>query len=438
MLLHWNCMWSRGSGRCTPYQCSEEFVEIPGECQGSNCRCCFARPTTTTTTTTTTQPSCINPGMSCGPGGNGRCTPYQCSQDSVEVPGECQGSNCRCCCDRPITTIMAPTTIADIIGKVKDSCLNNRHGVCSAKCDNPGDIVYGQCNSGAICCHRHQGVKTSIPSFMQMTQPSISQPWTFTVEPQKTPSITPLAQVFMKKDGPNFTSQMMFSTVQPQFSSPHAFAPVLQESPTAVLPIQFLKGQSFKTGQKVPIVKLKVVVYYESLCSDCRRFFNNILVPAYKQLQDIFTIDFVPYGKMQTIYDVISGKPSFECQFGNAMCEANRVHACVVNTPMEEARKIDIINCMEQQNEDKLNPLQVGLSCFGNEANLWMKVSDCVTSEEADWLLESLGKRTRNETQISFHPSRSHVPFVTINGKEIADYDHFINALCNSYNGPKP
>lgn len=46
--------------------------------------------------------------------------------------------------------------------------------------------------------------------------------------------------------------------------------------------------------------RLKVSVYYETLCGDSKRFIKNQLYPVKKSaLGKYFDIDFVPYGKAE-------------------------------------------------------------------------------------------------------------------------------------------
>lgn len=49
-----------------------------------------------------------------------------------------------------------------------------------------------------------------------------------------------------------------------------------------------------RPNQAVPVVS--VILYYESLCPDCREFITQQLFPTWTMLQDIMAVTLVPYG----------------------------------------------------------------------------------------------------------------------------------------------
>lgn len=48
--------------------------------------------------------------------------------------------------------------------------------------------------------------------------------------------------------------------------------------------------------------KVKVSLYYEALCPDCRDFFHDQLWPAYSKLSAIMSVDLIPYGNARVIW----------------------------------------------------------------------------------------------------------------------------------------
>ncbi|VEN58291.1 unnamed protein product [Callosobruchus maculatus] len=75
--------------------------------------------------------------------------------------------------------------------------------------------------------------------------------------------------------------------------------------------------------------KLKVTVYYETLCLDCVIFFRKQLEPTYSELVEYIDLDLVPFGKGSAKKD--GGKWKFECQHGEEECEVNAYDSCAVD-----------------------------------------------------------------------------------------------------------
>lgn len=56
-------------------------------------------------------------------------------------------------------------------------------------------------------------------------------------------------------------------------------------------------GYLLFTQNAVEVPKVRMTVYFESLCSDTQRFFREQLTPTYSELSDIIDLQFVPFGK---------------------------------------------------------------------------------------------------------------------------------------------
>lgn len=54
--------------------------------------------------------------------------------------------------------------------------------------------------------------------------------------------------------------------------------------------------EKFAIRQEESPPKVKVALYYESLCPYSIRFFTEILYPTYVLLNEIMDVDLIPYG----------------------------------------------------------------------------------------------------------------------------------------------
>ncbi|VEN59993.1 unnamed protein product [Callosobruchus maculatus] len=92
--------------------------------------------------------------------------------------------------------------------------------------------------------------------------------------------------------------------------------------------------------------KLKVSLYYESLCGGCGDWIRTQLHPVYSEFEDYLEIDLVPWGF--SMVDRVGNKIDFWCQHGPEECYGNMIHACALDSnPPKTA--LDFINCCEGQ-----------------------------------------------------------------------------------------
>ncbi|KAK7944614.1 hypothetical protein WMY93_000342 [Mugilogobius chulae] len=104
---------------------------------------------------------------------------------------------------------------------------------------------------------------------------------------------------------------------------------------------QCLKANYTRSRQTADPVKVEV--YSESLCPDCRGFITNMLFPSSVLLGDIMDLTVVPYGNAEETFD--GHKYVFTCQHGKLECLGNMIQSCLLN--MSRPSAFLIIFCME-------------------------------------------------------------------------------------------
>jgi hypothetical protein len=72
--------------------------------------------------------------------------------------------------------------------------------------------------------------------------------------------------------------------------------------------------------------KLKVGVYYETLCPDSRKFIIDQFASAFPKVINLIEVKFVPFGFGNKTVNQTDGSISFECQHGEQECWGNKLH----------------------------------------------------------------------------------------------------------------
>ena len=110
---------------------------------------------------------------------------------------------------------------------------------------------------------------------------------------------------------------------------------------------------SLVAAQMPPDEKVKVDLFYESLCPYCKDMISGSFAEAFKAdgFLNMAEVNFWPYGNAhQTQSD--SGDWEFRCQHGDAECQYNLIETCVINLTKCPYKAFDIINCIEQKDQD--------------------------------------------------------------------------------------
>ncbi|NP_001006057.1 gamma-interferon-inducible lysosomal thiol reductase precursor [Danio rerio] len=190
---------------------------------------------------------------------------------------------------------------------------------------------------------------------------------------------------------------------------------------------QCMKYNSTKAADKV-----KVSLYYESLCPGCRMFLTSQLVPTLIMLQDIMEIDLVPYGNAQETQ--AQGKYIFTCQHGEDECLGNMIETCMLNKLGLDA--VMVIFCMESGN-DVLKSAQPCLGVYRPDVT-WDSIMQCVKGDQGNKLMHENAVKTD-----ALNPPHQYVPWITVNGEHTDDLQDkamgsLFSLVCSLYKGQKP
>uniref|UniRef100_A0A3B4YYM3 Gamma-interferon-inducible lysosomal thiol reductase n=1 Tax=Stegastes partitus TaxID=144197 RepID=A0A3B4YYM3_9TELE len=163
--------------------------------------------------------------------------------------------------------------------------------------------------------------------------------------------------------------------------------------------------QSNFTRSRQPGDPVEVGLYYESLCPGCRLFLTEMLFPTWLLLNEIMSVNLVPYGNAQT---------------------------CLMNmTKMA----FPIIFCMESST-DVIKSAQTCTQVYSPELK-WDSVMSCVKGDIGNKLMHQNAQQTQ-----ALNPPHEYVPWVTINGVHTEDLQNkamasLFSLVCSTYKGPK-
>jgi len=181
--------------------------------------------------------------------------------------------------------------------------------------------------------------------------------------------------------------------------------------------------------------KLKVSVFYETLCPDSIRFITTKLYPAYQEsFKEYLDLEFVPYGKADIIGNP-DGTFSFDCQHGDEECYGNKVHACAI-AQLEEEVADAFVNCSMSSVNPR--PPRAGQLCSDLLNVSYAPIEACAESATGTLLLVENGIRT-----LTLKPTLYYVPWMMYDdvfyeedlGPSQTD---LVPVLCKHLTGAKP
>lgn len=185
-----------------------------------------------------------------------------------------------------------------------------------------------------------------------------------------------------------------------------------------------------KAGDKDKVDKVRIELYYETLCPYCRRFISKSLVPLWedKNFRDIVNITMVPYGNAMTlaVANVSAGykfwhqelesnniNSIFECQHYERECFGNLVHSCAIKHFNGPTQYMPLFGCMAAAVNDSLE--KSSYKCSQEQGISLDNVRTCTRGREGTKLLEKYGRKTLGLEEPE--GPKKWVPWVVINGK---------------------
>lgn len=204
-------------------------------------------------------------------------------------------------------------------------------------------------------------------------------------------------------------------------------------SPEAALQCGVLK-QCLKSNQTrwLTAEPVRIEVYSESLCPDCRGFITKMLYPSSVMLGDIMDLTVIPYGNAQETFD--GHKYVFTCQHGEQECLGNMIQACLLN--MTKTKAAIIIFCMEAA-ADIIKAAKLCVEMYAPELS-YGKLWSCVTGDLGNQIMHQNALKTK-----ALSPPHTFVPWVTVNGVHTDELQQkamssLISLVCSLYKGIKP
>uniref|UniRef100_A0AAG5CTD3 Gamma-interferon inducible lysosomal thiol reductase n=1 Tax=Anopheles atroparvus TaxID=41427 RepID=A0AAG5CTD3_ANOAO len=144
-----------------------------------------------------------------------------------------------------------------------------------------------------------------------------------------------------------------------------------------------------------------VDVYYAHLCPDSVRWVQNQLLTLSPNLLNSITLDFIPFGKAQSV----NNGQSFICQHGPAECEGNRVQSCILSLLPSQQAQVNYVGCQMSFDADPR-----GWECaFRSGVNL-IAAETCVEGTQGTQLQLEAERRTQLITP-------AFIPTIVFNGQ---------------------
>lgn len=147
-------------------------------------------------------------------------------------------------------------------------------------------------------------------------------------------------------------------------------------------------------------LKVKLSVFFESLCPDSRRFFTNELEPNIHDLKDLIQLELVPFGKARII-----STERMICQHGANECDGNRIMACIIARNAEVEQTVKTISCLFEN--DPQSSIEQCVKQFLPDVQP-ADIENCRQSKESFAMMEEAERKTGR---------LNYVPHLRINDK---------------------
>ncbi|XP_030029414.2 GILT-like protein 1 [Manduca sexta] len=140
--------------------------------------------------------------------------------------------------------------------------------------------------------------------------------------------------------------------------------------------------------------KVKITVYYETLCPASVRFLTHQLKPVVEKLSSYLDVQLVPYGHARTYKS--GDRYLFRCQHGPAECYGNKLHACAIDALQNNTQAVLFNACLMQYSyrSYRVDYISV-LNWCGYKLNAPINgIWECVNSERGSIVLKNFGALT--------------------------------------------
>ncbi|CAH1774015.1 unnamed protein product [Owenia fusiformis] len=178
---------------------------------------------------------------------------------------------------------------------------------------------------------------------------------------------------------------------------------------------------------------VKLTLYMESLCPDCKNFIKEQLFPVWAQLSNIIDLELVPYGNAMERKK--GDMWEFDCQHGKEECIGNLIETCAIHISNNVTRWFPFIHCIEIA-EDL--PKASAIRCAQMYKIDYSAVQKCMASDKGNLLEHQMALKTN-----ALSPPHKYVPWVTLNGVHTESMEkeaesNLLKLVCDTYKGPTP
>ncbi|XP_046611513.1 gamma-interferon-inducible lysosomal thiol reductase-like [Neodiprion virginianus] len=192
---------------------------------------------------------------------------------------------------------------------------------------------------------------------------------------------------------------------------------------------ELVEGIDIAEPPKLDVQKVLVSVYYEALCPDSKFFVVKQLLPTFQKIKENLQVELIPYGKAKTV-ETPTGY-EFTCQHGPLECEANIIHACVIDLVNDQLIQLDYISCMIQ---DNMQPERVMHQCAAKVNLDVTPIEKCYKGTKGKELLAKFGEMTDD-----LSPKVVFIPTITLDkdsSNQAAILKNLLKEVCSRLNSP--
>lgn len=216
----------------------------------------------------------------------------------------------------------------------------------------------------------------------------------------------------------------------------------------------YASGAALRRGalsRKAPISsegKVRLNVYYETMCPHCLNFMTKGLRPVWQdpELRAHLDLHLYPSGNSVAVpaknlsagYNFwhpahVEQNYVFLCQHGEAECLGNMIQACAVKELKEPSQYLSLIFCMSA-----LPQFAVEKSSYECARELKMDLTPvraCAQSKDGRANMYDITQHSN-----TLNPVRKHVPWITLDGEHFdeADTGDILTPLCRKLSEPRP